>query len=636
MPTTHATTRTSLAAVLALGLMATTACGGGDSKETAPTPKPQTAMDAGKDLAARLTAGELGDFPVKSGDPKADIDAVRAGMGGLRPQVKADDTIRQGAGATVNLDYTWPLSYPWTYRAKATLIHEDDTWKLVWKPEAIHPNLSDETRLERTSGDSHRGVITGSQGSVIVENAPALMVGIDKAKVAGAEAEASARALAELLLIDSEDYARRVAAGPEGKVVDAIAIHRNALPWGTLEKIKGAVQREMTLPVGRDAGFARSIVGTVTTATAEDAAASQGKVSEGDVIGRSGLQGRFDSQLRGGGASKVIVAPRGARVGSTKVTRDNTVADFPQRDGQSIASTIDLQIQSYLEDSLNTASVPVAAAAVRVSDGAVLAAGQSPASKGRPDSTTGEFHPGLAGGAVSALALIRSGAKPSDKVECDKSANVGGVTIARPDSVSASGSQTLAQAIARGCAPAVAQQAGRVQPQAYAEAAAALGLTGTPDIGFESKLGTVADTASEGARAQALAGTDGVTASALGLATMAASVSAGKPLVPWVTESLRPGPSGQLTPDEAKALQSIMETGVSGVSVSGMRGALEGDVDGRRIVVAYTKDTAYAVVVGDPKGAKVTPEQVVRQMQAGAARSTSTSGKKSTSSSSDD
>ncbi|GAB3624662.1 hypothetical protein GCM10027418_27470 [Mariniluteicoccus endophyticus] len=634
MPTTHATTRTLLAATLAAGLVTTSACGGG-SKETAPTPKPKSALEVGQDLAARLTAGDLGDFPVKSGDPKADIEAVRAGMGGLRPQVKADDTIRQGAGATVNLDYTWPLSYPWTYRAKATLIHEDDTWKLVWKPEAIHPNLSDETRLERTSGDSHRGVITGSQGSVIVDNAPALMVGIDKAKVAGPEAEASARALAELVLIDADTYARRVAAGPEGKVVDAIAIHRNALPWGTLEKIKGAVQREMTLPVGRDAGFARSIVGTVTTATAEDAAASQGKVSEGDIVGRTGLQGRFDDQLRGGGASKVIVAPRGAAVGSTKVTRDNTVADFPQRDGQSIASTIDLQIQSYLEDSLTTASVPVAAAAVRVSDGAVLAAGQSPASKGRPDSTTGEFHPGLAGGAVSALALIRSGAKPSDKVTCDKSAGVGGVTIDRPSSVSSSGSMTVAQAIARGCAPAVAQQAGRVQPQTYAEAAASLGLTGTPDIGFEAKLGTVADTGAEGARAQALAGSDQVTASALGLATMAASVSGGKPLVPWVTESLRPGPTAQLTPDEAKALQDIMESGANGVSVSGIRGALEGDVDGRRIVVAYTKDTAYAVVVGDSKGSKVTPEQVLRQMQAGAARSQSTSSKK-TSSSSDD
>ncbi|GAB3714041.1 penicillin-binding transpeptidase domain-containing protein [Mariniluteicoccus flavus] len=614
--------RTLLASAIAATLVAATACGGGaDGKGAAPTPKPQTADEAGRDLAQRLTSGDLAGFPVKSGDPSKDLADVLKGMGGLRPDVKMDQTIRNGTGATVNLDYTWPLSYPWTYRAKATLANDGGTWKLVWTPEAIHPSLSPETRLERTVGSGSRGGITGAQGAVLVGSSPALMVGIDKAKAGGA-AETSARALAELLLIDPAAYADRVAKAPADARVDAIGVHRNALPWGALDRIPGAVQREMTLPVGRDPGFARSIVGTVTTATPADAAASQGRVGAGDIIGRSGLQERFDDTLRGGGESKVFLAPRAAEVGSTEPKKDTILADFQAREGTSVVTTIDANLQSAAEDVLVTANVPIAVAAVRTSDGAILAAAESPAGRGRPDATTGEFHPGLAASPAAVLALVRAGAKPSDKVTCEKSATVGGATIDRPASASASGSMTLAQAAARGCSPALAQQAGRVQPQAYADALADLGLTGQPDLGFAARLGAAGDLAAEGGRAQALAGTDQLTASPLGLAAMAATISSGRPVVPWVTERFRPTSDKQLAPEELKALQDLMKAG--GASISGLQGGIDGDVDGRRVVVGYSKDIAYAVVIGDAKTSRVTAESLITKMAAGAARSGST------------
>lgn len=484
-------------------------------------------------------------------------------MGGIRPQVKADQTIRNGTGATVNLEYTWPLSYPWTYTAKAALANEDGTWQLVWKPDVVHPSLSPETRLERRVGEGSRAGVTGANNAVLVAPSPALMLSIDKRRVKGAEAEASARRLAERLLIDPDPYAKKVAEAPDDAVVDAIGIHRNGLPNGGLDGIPGAVQREITLPVGRDPGFARSLVGTVTTASAPEAARSQGKVGTGDVVGRSGLQDRFDDQLRGGGASKVFLAPRAAAVGSSSPTKDSLLADFRAREGQSLGTTIDAGLQTAAEDALVTANTPVAVAAVRVSDGAVLAAAESPATRGRPDSTTGAFHPGLAAGPVGALALVRAGAKTSDKVTCDRSATVGGAQVERPAGSSASGSMTVAQAIARGCSPAVAGLAGRVDAQGLAGAARTLGLTGDPDVGFAARSGALADLADEGARAKALAGTDAVTASPLGLATMMASVGSGRAQLPWVTDALHPKPDAPLSGDEAKALQEVMKAGAS-------------------------------------------------------------------------
>lgn len=631
----HAQTRTLLAPVLAAAVLVTTACAGSDSK-AATTPKPQTPKEAATVLAERLSAGDLGDFPIKSGDPRADLTEGLQGMGGLRPSVKVADTIRNGNGATVNLEYTWPMAYAWTYTAKAVLANEDGQWKLVWKPDALHPQLSSQTRLERTAEDSSRAGVTGANNAVLVGPAPALMIGLDKGRVQGAQAEASARQLAELLLIDPQAYAERVAKAPDGVVVDAIGIHRGGLPAGGLDRIPGAVQREMTLPVGRDPGFARSIVGTVTTATAADAAASKGRVAQGDVIGRSGLQEKFEEQLRGGGASKVFLAPRSAPPGSTKPTSTTTVADLPARDGTPVASTIDAGLQSAAEDVLVTANTPLAVAAVRVKDGAILAAAESPVGKGRPDSTSGAFRPGTTGGPVAALAALRSGMKMSDKVTCDKSVTVGGSRVDRPGTVSAEGSMTLAQAIARGCSPALAGLAGRVQPQTYAEAAAALGVTGTPDLGFPARLGAVADTTSEGAHAQALAGTDTITASPLGLAAMAASVASGRPQSPWVTESLRPPAAGQLSGAEAKDLQALMEAGRSSVSVSGAQGALEATVDGKDVLVLYTKDVAYAVVVSDEKTAKTSAVSLISRMEAAAARSTTKSGSGSRGSGSSD
>lgn len=521
--------RRALAVVAAAAIVVTSACSGGG--EPAPTPKKQTAEEAGRIIAERLSAGDLGDFPIKSGDPKTDLEDNIASMGGMRPKVTLDQAMRQGSGATLNLDYEWPLAYPWTYRAKATIVQEEGVWKLVWKPDALHPSLSEETKMERITEPSQRANLLGLSNAVL----------------------------------------------------------------------------------STDGGYAKTVAGEISMATQTDAKESKGRVAAGDMMGRNGLQQRFDNELRGGGATKVFLAPRAAKPGVTQPKSDNTLATYPGRPGTSIATTIDTNIQTAAEDTLSTMDAPISLVVVRVNDGAILAAADSRGAKAN-DSTAGAFHPGSAGGPVTALAALRSGMKTSDKVDCVKDKSTSQVS--------------LESALAQDCD--LGGLGSRISGDAYAKAAASLGLGADLDLGFTNKTATVGTAGSDAA----LSGKDGMTISPLGLAAMTASAVSGRTQAPWATDRLRPKADGQLSGDEAKALQSLLKTGGNRSSASGLTGVLSSEVDGREVFIGHNKDLALAIVIGDAKNTKITPESISSRLLAGAARSGPA--KKSSSSSSSD
>ena len=135
--------------------------------------------------------------------------------------------------------------------------------------------------------------------------------GIDKGRVSDEQAATSAARLARLLRIDSGSYLEGPAKAGSDAFVEAIVLRRdgNDLPSETrVAAIPGALAIDDQRPLApnrlrpthpRHSG----------EATKEIADASSGAVVGGDQVGLSGLQRRYDAQLRGTPGVRVQLAP---------------------------------------------------------------------------------------------------------------------------------------------------------------------------------------------------------------------------------------------------------------------------------------------------------------------------------------
>ncbi len=147
-----------------------------------------------------------------------------------------------------------------------------------------------------------RGDILGAGGKGLVIERRVERIGIDKSRIKAAEADGSAKALARLVDIDVDRYAKAVkAAGPQAFVVALVvrADSDDTLSDAEIASIPGAVQLGTELPLAPTKAFGQPLLGVVGEATAEVIAKSKGSVTAGDLVGLTGLEQRYDSQLRG-------------------------------------------------------------------------------------------------------------------------------------------------------------------------------------------------------------------------------------------------------------------------------------------------------------------------------------------------
>lgn len=607
--------RRGIAALAGLVLLAGCA-GDGESR---PTPTNQAQATAAG-LATALSAGKLAGVPINQGEPDADLQAAYGGMNGLLPTVTVAHVSPTANSAAVKLAYSWPLSAPWTYETEAVLVRAGDEWKLNWAPTVLHPRLTATTRFERQRGEaSERGNITGRGNAVLVEALPVQMLGLDKTGLDPATVEDSARKVAEAASVDVDAFVKKAhEAGPTA-FVDATPVRQSEIPANFLA-IKGAATRTVTVPAPKTAGYAHALLGNVGYATPEQAAEAGNSVNAGDIVGVNGLQKTYDRELRGSTGNRVFLADRSAAPGTTRPTAANLLADFPDVPGQSLSTTIDDGVQTAAEQSLAGVKVPASVVVLRAETGAILAAADSPAARRTDASMTQPVQPGLGASPIGALALVRSGVDLNERVTCDKEVVVGDRTIRNADDYAGgNGQMTLARAMATQCVTAVAAAQGRLDPAKFTDAAKSLGLGGHFDIGTPMNLGEAAAPEGDMARAEALLGTGaGYRASAVGLAAVAASVEAKKPVVPFVVpgREFQAEGAAPLSDAEAKALDDLMRNGAG--SYSPLTRVATGTADGRTWAIGYSDAYAVAVVMTDDKNTSVTPAQIVRRVTSAA------------------
>lgn len=568
------------------------------SPESVSQVQPGSVEETAAALAQGLAIGDLTNVALVEGsgsEAMAQLEAVTAGMDGLRPRVRVIDVAlgQDRNAAQAELEQVWDVDSSdrdWTYTVVADLVLVDDQWQVTWSPSLVAPGVTAGETLTMRRTLPPRGKILGAGGVPIVEDRPVWRLGLDKTQVTADAQPASAGEIATMLEIDAASFVERVATAGEKAFVEALVVRTEnpGIDLDTFLAIPGARVLDSTLPLAPTRDFARAVLGTAGPATAELIDASDGMLQPGDIAGLSGLQQRYDAQLRGSPGIQVEAQnPDGD---------DEVLFEVEAVSGQDLATTLDPYMQQGAEEVLIDVDVPASIVAVRPSTGDILSVANSPGSNNYPTATTGQYAPGSVFKVVTSLALLRAGMQPGTTVACPPTTTVDGRVFHNyPDyPSSATGSIDLRTAIAYSCNTALIDVRDQAPPEALVDAATALGLGSQTDLGFPAFLGSVPVDSTGTDHAASMIGQARIQASPLAMAGVTASIAAGRTVTPHLLSSgpEAVAPAVPLTADEAAALRDLMRA----VVIDGS-GRFLSDVPGEP-VLAKTGTAEYGT--GDP------------------------------------
>lgn len=543
-------------------------------------PKPSEPNTAAAGLAAGLAQGELSTVVFDGATPADATTFVKTAVGDLK-DVKRTVTVAKVAKtqgndkkATASLTFTWDVDdsdKDWVYSTDAGLtLAADKTWHVTWSPALLAPGLTATERLTRAPTLAKRADIVGAGNTPLMTERAVFQIGIDKGRVNAGQAASSASALATLLGIDPTAYVKAVSsAGAKAFVIartlradDPLATSRA----DAIAAIPGGVRIPGKSVVGPSPTFARGLLGAVGEATGEVVQGSAGKIRPGDVVGLSGLEQRYDAQLRGTEGLKVQAV--GTDASGKPSARDLFSRDPVQ--GKPLTITLDPQAQDAAESAVGTSTTPTALVAIRPSTGEILAAANGPAANGQPLATTGHAAPGSTFKIVTALALLRAGLAPDAVVSCTPTVVVDGRTFKNYNDYPADklGQIPLRTAFANSCNTAFLSNNDKVSQTDLASAAASLGIGVDLDLGFPTFLGSVPDQGQGTEHAASMIGQARIEVAPMDMATVVASVMKGsvvraKLLTDNPAAAGFPTPPKPLQPAEAQALQAMMGAVVS-------------------------------------------------------------------------
>jgi transpeptidase family protein/penicillin-binding protein/MecA-like transpeptidase family protein len=563
-------------------------------------PSPQPMADA---LAQGFSSGDLTKVAFVGSTPAAvqkQYDGVVAGLGGVKPKVTvATVSESDNSHATATLQWSWPLGSGWSYTSKAPLQTTSDAkgWQVAWTPGVVESSLASGDKLTATTSEATRADILGPHGIGLVTDRPVIRFGVDRLKVPVSQATESARRLAELVGIDVAPYVKQVkAAGPKA-FVQAIVFRQDEVPASVTNgytRIKGVDAIHDRVPLGITKEFAAPILGTVGPVTAEMIKNDPGVYEVGDEAGLSGLEARYDEQLRG--TPGVIVDAAHSDGSGTKLFQTKAV------DGTPLHLTLEPRLQLLAERILSNVTPASAIVAIRPSTGAILAAANGPGTNGYNDATYGRFAPGSTFKTVGSLALLKNGQTPSSPVDCPTRVTVDGKQFTNDSFYppSANGRITLATALANSCNTAFINERTKLGSHDLVDAAATLGMGVDHDLGFPAYFGNVVPPTSEVTKAADMIGQGQILASPMTMATVMASVVAGHTVVPQLITSVDVAKTSPepLTTQQDAALREMLRgvvlrgTGVGlrdvpGPPVIAKTGTAEFDREGKRLTHAW-------------------------------------------------
>jgi cell division protein FtsI/penicillin-binding protein 2 len=329
------------------------------------------------------------------------------------------------------------------------------------------------------------------------------------------------------------------------------------------------------------------LLGTVGDVTREQLDKNPGKYLAGEQIGQSGLQQQYDDLLKGTPGVKIVI-PQGGTEAEVILFRSDPKA------GGALKTTLDQKVQNAADAALASQPLRTALVALRVSDGAILAAANGPSGGELNLAFTASVPPGSTFKVVTALGLLDGGqVTPDTAVNCPKTFTVEGRSFNNAGNFEL-GNVPFHVDFAKSCNTAFASLAPKLGGDGLNKAAATVGIGTTWNLGTEVFTGSVPTNVSNVEAAAAAFGQGQTLVSPLCLGAAAAAVARGSWRQPKLFAELPPGAPAPtaghagnppadgtaLKADSVAALRAMMRE----VVTSGTATAL-GDVPGAPVQV---------------------------------------------------
>lgn len=246
-----------------------------------------------------------------------------------------------------------------SFENEARFLKDEEGYKLVWDDSMIFPNLTSSDKVRVSTTQAERGEILDRNGRVLAGKGAASSVGIVPGKLENRE-EAIAQ-IAELLETTPETIEKKLSAQwvkedsfvpvktiPSAEEIELMSISPDEEVLKENERheklleIPGVMISDVEVreyPLGEAAAH---LVGYVQSVTAEDLEEHAGEgYTVGSVIGRSGMEGLFESELKGQNGCRIYI------VNSEGIEKEELACILVQH-GQDIQLTIDADLQVSL------------------------------------------------------------------------------------------------------------------------------------------------------------------------------------------------------------------------------------------------------------------------------------------------
>lgn len=243
-------------------------------------------------------------------------------------------------------------------------------WVLNWHQGHVIPPIREGGEIEVITTEPQRGEILDRHQEALAMNGELLQIGVDIGNFTDRTTEIEALSVALDLSVETIEAKLDQSWVEEGLFIPlkAIPAHDEATREA-LRKIPAVLSQTIAgriYPYGEAAAHLVGYVGTVTAEDLENDASDT--LEETDIIGKRGLEQRYEDTLRGEPGFRLVVNREGTKTGITEVAPKN---------GEDLTLTIDIDTQMKIFESMQGEAGH--AAAIDPKTGETLALVSSPA-----------------------------------------------------------------------------------------------------------------------------------------------------------------------------------------------------------------------------------------------------------------
>ena len=371
-------------ALACAGVLVLASCTSGKSKGT------DQATNAARSFLQSWSTGQYAEAAGLTTDSKAAaaaLQAAKTGLGATKVAFEAAKADVNGSQATVDFAAHWTIpgvTQQWTYSNKLGLTKAKTGWQVRWTPAVVHPKLKAGQQLVAARSLPARAPILDDRGKPLFTNVDVVTVGIEPKFVH--DIRSLSATLARVLQVSAADIVTAYKKAKPTEFVPVITLRQPAYAKvrSAIHDLPGTVFQTGTKLLAPSAEFAKLLLGSVGTATADALKGLGPGYLATDQVGTSGLQEAYNKQLTGTAGVTITATGTHASTGSaepggTSDARSTvTLARIGGHAGRALHTTLDVAAQNAADAALAKVKKQAAIVAIRPSTGAIMAVANSP------------------------------------------------------------------------------------------------------------------------------------------------------------------------------------------------------------------------------------------------------------------